>query len=142
MVALQGVIGRVKNSKDGLINIFSDSRSLERVTIVQTNSPGAPPSPRLQQTMTGFYCRIKSDRAASLEEWQEQYVEGSTGEDTKWFFPWWNKRTGFKLKDSPYCTRDPSKEQNISHALEECYMFMRERADLEINSRVIGNPGK
>ncbi|GBP61470.1 hypothetical protein EVAR_34706_1 [Eumeta japonica] len=38
----------------------------------------------------------------------------------------------FKLKDSPYCAFDPTKEQNILPALEDCYMFMRERADLEM----------
>ncbi|GBP73996.1 Retrovirus-related Pol polyprotein from type-1 retrotransposable element R1 3 [Eumeta japonica] len=104
-------------------------------------------------------------RAAILEEWQERYAEGNTGKVTKCFFPRVEQAyrilkqlemtsqiaqtlTGyggfahylfrFKLKDSPYCACDPAKEQDILHALEECCMFMREGADLEIeiNSRV------
>ncbi|GBP82532.1 hypothetical protein EVAR_91657_1 [Eumeta japonica] len=39
MVALQGAIRRVKNGKDGLVNIFSDSRSSLEVLAGQTYHP-------------------------------------------------------------------------------------------------------
>ncbi|GBP58488.1 hypothetical protein EVAR_82465_1 [Eumeta japonica] len=33
----------------------------------------------------------------------------------------------FKLKDSPYCTCDTAKIQDVLHVLEECPTFLRER---------------
>ncbi|GBP90777.1 Putative 115 kDa protein in type-1 retrotransposable element R1DM [Eumeta japonica] len=177
MVALQRAIRRVKNGKDGLVNIFSDSRSsLEsacrnRGKRACGRSPGAPPSPRRRQrTMTGFaVVREKVIRAASLEEWQERYAEGGTGEITKCFFPRVEQAyrvlrktemtshlaqtlTGhggfsqylhrFKLKDSPYCACDPAKIQDVLHVLEECPMFLRERVALETEIGVIVGRGE
>ncbi|GBP33599.1 hypothetical protein EVAR_32097_1 [Eumeta japonica] len=36
----------------------------------------------------------KAIRAASLDEWQQRYAEGGTGEINKCFFPGWKRRTG------------------------------------------------
>ncbi|GBP73389.1 Retrovirus-related Pol polyprotein from type-1 retrotransposable element R1 3 [Eumeta japonica] len=98
-------------------------------------------------------------RAASLEEWQQRYAEGSTGEVTKCFFPRVEQAyrvlrdidmtsqvaqtlTGhggfaqylfrFKLRDAPYCACDPAKIQDVLHVLEDCDMFLRERVALEM----------
>ncbi|GBP28858.1 Retrovirus-related Pol polyprotein from type-1 retrotransposable element R1 [Eumeta japonica] len=108
-------------------------------------------------------------RAASLEEWQERYAEGGTGEITKCFFPRVEQAyrvlrktemtshlaqtlTGhggfsqylhrFKLKDSPYCACDPAKIQDVLHVLEECPMFLRERVALETEIGVIVGRGE
>ncbi|GBP24118.1 Probable RNA-directed DNA polymerase from transposon BS [Eumeta japonica] len=102
-------------------------------------------------------------RAASLEEWQQRYAEGSTGEITKCFFPRVEKAyrvlgdnemtshmaqivTGhggfaqymfrFKLRDSPHCACNPAKIQDVLHVLEDCDMFLRERAALEAGTGV------
>ncbi|GBP91217.1 hypothetical protein EVAR_60667_1 [Eumeta japonica] len=83
-------------------------------------------------------------KAASLEEWQERYAEGSTGEVTKCFFPWMEQAyrvlkqleitcqiaqtlTGhdglahylftLKVMDSPYCACDRANEQDILNGL-------------------------
>ncbi|GBP66483.1 Eukaryotic translation initiation factor 4 gamma 3 [Eumeta japonica] len=40
----------------------------------------------------------------------------------------------FKLKDSPYCTCNPAKIQDVLHVLEECDMCLRGRAALEAES--------
>ncbi|GBP98428.1 hypothetical protein EVAR_9222_1 [Eumeta japonica] len=37
----------------------------------------------------------------------------------------------FKLRDSPHCACDPAKIQDVLHVLEDCDMFLRERAALE-----------
>ncbi|GBP31135.1 Putative 115 kDa protein in type-1 retrotransposable element R1DM [Eumeta japonica] len=37
----------------------------------------------------------------------------------------------FRLRDSPYCACDPAKIQDVLHVLEDCDMFLRERAALE-----------
>ncbi|GBP14607.1 Putative 115 kDa protein in type-1 retrotransposable element R1DM [Eumeta japonica] len=103
-------------------------------------------------------------RAASLEEWQERYAEGSAGEITKCFFPRVKQAYRvlrkiemtsqmaqtlmghggfaqylhrFKLKDSPYCACDHAKIQDVLHVLEECPMFLRERVALETEIDVI-----
>ncbi|GBP96467.1 Putative 115 kDa protein in type-1 retrotransposable element R1DM [Eumeta japonica] len=133
MVALQRAIRRVKNGKDGLVNIFSDSRSsLEVLAGPKTYHPLAHEARRdiseivaegravrahagiagneradelarraaLTKKTAADYDRFPLSyakrviRAASLEEWQERYAEGGTGEITKCFFPEWNKRTG------------------------------------------------
>ncbi|GBP55549.1 Retrovirus-related Pol polyprotein from type-1 retrotransposable element R1 3 [Eumeta japonica] len=94
----------------------------------------------------------------SLEEWQQRYAEGSTGEIIKCFFSRVEQAytvlrkiekepqvaqtlTGhgrfaqylyrFKLRDSPYCAFDPVKIQDLLHILEDCDMLHRERAALE-----------
>ncbi|GBP74830.1 hypothetical protein EVAR_55100_1 [Eumeta japonica] len=174
MVALQRAIRRVKNGKDGLVNIFSDFKSsLEVLTGPRTYHPLAHEPRRdvseivaegravrlfwvrayaglagneradeltrrvaLTKKMAADYDKFplsyakKVIRAANLEEWQERYAEGSTGEITKCFFPRVEQAyrvlrkiemtsqialtlTGhggfaqylhrFKLKDSPYC---------------------------------------
>ncbi|GBP01739.1 hypothetical protein EVAR_72846_1 [Eumeta japonica] len=137
----------VKNGKDGLVNIFSDSRSslevlagpktyhplaheasatsprslwkaglLERMpesreTSARTSSPGAPPSPSRQRTMTGFRCRTRKEMTSHLA----QTLTGHGG------FSQYLHR--FKLKDSPYCACDPAKIQDVLHVLEECQCF-------------------
>ncbi|GBP00237.1 hypothetical protein EVAR_66467_1 [Eumeta japonica] len=92
-------------------------------------------------------------RAASLDEWQQRYTEGGTGEITA-LLPEWKGRivprdsrsrpdsanpngtrriaqypNRFKLKDSPYCACAPDKVQDVLHVLEECPIFGRERRD-------------
>ncbi|GBP79509.1 hypothetical protein EVAR_58520_1 [Eumeta japonica] len=37
----------------------------------------------------------------------------------------------FKLRDSPHCAYDPAEIQDVLHVLEDCDMFLRERAALE-----------
>ncbi|GBP88382.1 Putative 115 kDa protein in type-1 retrotransposable element R1DM [Eumeta japonica] len=132
-----------------------------RATSVLTSSPGTPPSKRRRQRITiVFRCRTqkKPIRAASLDERQQRYTEGGTGEITKRFFPRVKEAyrilsqvpmtpllaqtlTGhggftqylnrFKLKDLPYCACAPSKVQDVLHVLEECPIFARERAETE-----------
>ncbi|GBP15282.1 hypothetical protein EVAR_92276_1 [Eumeta japonica] len=65
-------------------------------------------------------------RAVSLEKGKKDTPREARMKSPNAFF------LGFKLKDSPYCTCDPAKEQNILHALEECNIFTRERADVEM----------
>ncbi|GBP34813.1 hypothetical protein EVAR_21879_1 [Eumeta japonica] len=38
---------------------------------------------------------------------------------------------GFRLRNSPYCACDPAKIQDVLHGLEDCDMFLRERAALK-----------
>ncbi|GBP46525.1 hypothetical protein EVAR_45945_1 [Eumeta japonica] len=83
-------------------------------------------------------------KAANLEECQERYAERSTGTITKCFFPFLTRSlNSLKLclksrkllrdtvdshitylgrKNSQYCACDPTKEQDILHAL-KCHMF-------------------
>ncbi|GBP14733.1 hypothetical protein EVAR_9635_1 [Eumeta japonica] len=99
MVALERAIQRVKNGKDTLVNVFSESRSaLEVLT-----GPLAREARRdisdivahaaLTKKTAADYDKFplsyakKVIRAASMEEWQERYAEESTGEITKCFFP-------------------------------------------------------
>ncbi|GBP96045.1 hypothetical protein EVAR_63144_1 [Eumeta japonica] len=105
MVTLQRAIRRVKNGKDGLINIFSNSRSslerslrkaglcacsgLERMPEPRvTSSPGGRPHQEDGSGLQSVFAVAseKVIRAVSLEEWQQRYAEGSTGEITKCFF--------------------------------------------------------
>ncbi|GBP46674.1 Retrovirus-related Pol polyprotein from type-1 retrotransposable element R1 3 [Eumeta japonica] len=101
----------------------------------------------------------KAIRAVSLEVWQKRYVEGSTSEITKCFFlrvkeayrilsgvgmtPFLAQAlTGhsgfaqylhrFKLANSPYCACAPDKTQDLLHVLEECPIFLKERAETEV----------
>ncbi|GBP04179.1 hypothetical protein EVAR_19129_1 [Eumeta japonica] len=157
MVALQRAIRRVKNGKDGLVNIFSDSRSsleaglcayfgLERMP---ERADELARRAALTKKTAADYDRFPLSyakrviRAASLEEWQERYAEGGTGEITKCFFPRVEQAyrvlrktemtshlaqtlTGhggfsqylhrFKLKDSPYCACDPAKIQDAARS--------------------------
>ncbi|GBP65855.1 Putative 115 kDa protein in type-1 retrotransposable element R1DM [Eumeta japonica] len=108
--------------------------------------------------------RQKVIKAASLEEWQQRYTEGGTGEITKCFFPrveeayrilsrvtmtpllaqTLTRHCGFaqylnrfKLKDSPYCACAPDKVQDVLHVLEECPIFGRECAETEAGTGVV-----
>ncbi|GBP47017.1 Retrovirus-related Pol polyprotein from type-1 retrotransposable element R1 [Eumeta japonica] len=212
MVALQRAIRRVKNGKDGLVNIFSDSGPPWRYWPAKTYHPLAHEARRdiseivaegravrlfwvrahagiagneradeltrraaLTKKTAADYDRFPLSyakrviRAASLEEWQERYAEGGTGEITKCFFPRVEQAyrvlrktemtshlaqtlTGhggfsqylhrFKLKNSPYCACDPAKIQDVLHVLEECPMFLRERVALETEIGVIVGRGE
>ncbi|GBP00024.1 hypothetical protein EVAR_74356_1 [Eumeta japonica] len=130
MVALQRAIRKVKNGRDGLVNVFSDSRSsLDVLTGPKTYHPLAHEARRniseivaegravrlfwirapagiagneradelarrtaLTKKTAANYDKFplsyakKVIRAACLEEWQEPYAEGSTGEIIKCFF--------------------------------------------------------
>ncbi|GBP90788.1 Putative 115 kDa protein in type-1 retrotransposable element R1DM [Eumeta japonica] len=101
----------------------------------------------------------KAIRAASLDEWQKRYAEGSTGDITKCLFPRVKEAYGvlsrvsttpllaqtltghggfaqylhrFKLASSPYCACAPDKTQDLLHVLEECPIFLKERAETEV----------
>ncbi|GBP88265.1 hypothetical protein EVAR_82725_1 [Eumeta japonica] len=72
-------------------------------------------------------------RAASLEEWQQRYAEGSTGEVTKCFFP--------RVEQAYRVLRDIDMTSQVAQTLtghgraarfEECDMFLRERVALEM----------
>ncbi|GBP28534.1 Putative uncharacterized transposon-derived protein F52C9.6 [Eumeta japonica] len=43
----------------------------------------------------------------------------------------------FKLKNMPYYACGTAKKQHVLHALEECHIFMRERADLEVEIEIM-----
>ncbi|GBP17603.1 hypothetical protein EVAR_12310_1 [Eumeta japonica] len=43
----------------------------------------------------------------------------------------------FKLRYSPHCACDPAKIQDVLHVLEDCDMFLRERAALEVEIDVL-----
>ncbi|GBP89234.1 Retrovirus-related Pol polyprotein from type-1 retrotransposable element R1 3 [Eumeta japonica] len=164
MVALQRAIRRGKKGKDGLVNVFSVSRSaLELLTDPKTYHPLG------HEARRDIFDIVAGGRAVRLfwngePEWQERYAEGSTGKITKCFFPRVEQAyrvlrkiemtpqmaqtlTGhgrfaqylhrFKLKNSPYCACDPAKIQNVLHVLEECPMFLRERVALETEIGVI-----
>ncbi|GBP87388.1 hypothetical protein EVAR_34775_1 [Eumeta japonica] len=47
----------------------------------------------------------------------------------------------FRSWDSPYCSYDPAKIQNELHVLEDCDMFLRERAahEAEFGVRILGH---
>ncbi|GBP60538.1 Retrovirus-related Pol polyprotein from type-1 retrotransposable element R1 3 [Eumeta japonica] len=170
MVALQRAIQRVKNGKDGLVNIVSDSKSSLEVRahariVGNEHADELARSTALTKKTAVEYDRYpllhakKVIRAASLEEWQQRYAEGSTGEITKRFFPRVEQAyrvlrdidmtyqvvqtlTGhggfapqylfrFRLRDSPHCACDPAIIQDVLHVLGDCDMFLRERAALE-----------
>ncbi|GBP03294.1 hypothetical protein EVAR_2698_1 [Eumeta japonica] len=154
MVTLQRAIRRVKNGKDGLVNIFSDSRSSLERTYRRARQAGRPheengSGPRSVSAIA----HENVVRAASLEEWQQLYAEASAGEITKCFFPrveqaysiirkiemtsqvaqtltgyggFVNYLYRFKLRDSPHCACDPTEIQDVLHVLENCDIFHRE----------------
>ncbi|GBP43535.1 Retrovirus-related Pol polyprotein from type-1 retrotransposable element R1 [Eumeta japonica] len=101
--------------------------------------------------------------AVSLKEWQKRYAEGNTGEITKCFFPRVKEAYGilsrvrmtpllaqtfmghgefaqylhrFKLPNSPYCACAPDRIQDLLHVLEECPIFLKERAESEVDTSV------
>ncbi|GBP45066.1 Putative 115 kDa protein in type-1 retrotransposable element R1DM [Eumeta japonica] len=113
---------------------------------------------RIEGKVTRGYRGQRARWAASLDEWQQLYAEGSTGEITKSFFPRVDEAckvlsrvqmmpllaqtlTGhggfakylnrFKLKNSPYCACVPDKVQDLLHVLEERSIFAKERAETE-----------
>ncbi|GBP97447.1 Retrovirus-related Pol polyprotein from type-1 retrotransposable element R1 3 [Eumeta japonica] len=208
MFALHRAIKRVKEGKDRLVNIFSDSKSsLQMLTAPKTYNPlahaarqdirdivaegrevrlfwvrahaGTTGNERadelarnaaLKKKTAADYDRYplsyakKVIRAASLDEWQQRYTEGGTGEITKCFFPrvegayrvlsrftitppiaqtltghggFAQYLNRFKLKDSPYCACAPDKVQDVLHVLEECPIFGRERAETEAGTGVV-----
>ncbi|GBP27910.1 hypothetical protein EVAR_14101_1 [Eumeta japonica] len=72
-------------------------------------------------------------RAASLEEWQKRYAEESTGKITNGFAQFLHR---FKLANSPYCACASDRIQNLLHVLEECPIFLKERAETEVGTGV------
>ncbi|GBP65867.1 Putative 115 kDa protein in type-1 retrotransposable element R1DM [Eumeta japonica] len=208
MFALHRSIKRVKEGKDRLVNIFSDSKSsLQMLTAPKTYNPLAHAARQdirdivaegrevrlfwvrahartagneradelarnaaLKRKTAADYDRFplsyakKVIRAAILDEWQQRYTEGNTGEITKCFFPrvegayrvlsrftitpliaqtltghggFAQYLNRFKLKDSPYCACAPDKVQDVLHVLEECPIFGRERAETEAGTGVV-----
>ncbi|GBP81630.1 hypothetical protein EVAR_74892_1 [Eumeta japonica] len=98
MVVLQRAIRRVRNGKDGLINIFSNSRSSLKIRVhgeISKNDRADELARRVDFTKktAADYDKFplshakKVIRAASLEERQQRYTEGSTVKITKCFFP-------------------------------------------------------
>ncbi|GBP76370.1 Copia protein [Eumeta japonica] len=87
-----------------------------------------------------------------------EVADGSTGEITKCFTPPAEKAYsvlrqismtsqmaqalmgyggfGLRLPDSPHCTCDPAKIQDVLHGLEECDTLLRERVALEAETNV------
>ncbi|GBP93914.1 Putative 115 kDa protein in type-1 retrotransposable element R1DM [Eumeta japonica] len=132
MFALHRAIKRVKEGKDRLVNIFSDSKSsLQMTAYLQPSGPCSAKTSGIslrkagkcaysgcghagnhgneradelarnaalkkrQRITIAIRCRTqKVIRAASLDEWQQRYTEGGTGEITKCFFPEWKGRIG------------------------------------------------
>ncbi|GBP46349.1 hypothetical protein EVAR_39727_1 [Eumeta japonica] len=103
---LQRVTRRVKNSNDGLVNIFSDNRfsletglctyfGLERMAEsedknMQTMMPGVLPSPRRQQQITtGFNGRTQVKRWLDRPAWKigNNVTLWKTDEMIKCFYP-------------------------------------------------------
>ncbi|GBP92213.1 Putative 115 kDa protein in type-1 retrotransposable element R1DM [Eumeta japonica] len=151
MFALHRAIKRVKEGKDRLVNIFSDSKSSLQMKCAYSGCAGTTGNERadelarnaaLKKKTAADYDRYplsyakKVIRAASLDEWQQRYTEGGTGEITKCFFPrvegayrvlsrftitppiaqtltghggFAQYLNRFKLKDSPYCACAPDK---------------------------------
>ncbi|KAG6438775.1 hypothetical protein O3G_MSEX000212 [Manduca sexta] len=97
-------------------------------------------------------------RLESIEEWDERYREGETASTTKLFFPSAAKAypiikniptdsditqafTGhggfseylhrFKCKENPSCICDAAKNENITHLLTECPVYLNSRTKLE-----------
>ncbi|GBP24064.1 hypothetical protein EVAR_27287_1 [Eumeta japonica] len=136
MVALQRAIRRVKNRKYGLDNIFSDFRSsLKILTSPKTYHPLAHEARHdlFEIVAEGKTVRpFQVIRAATSKSSKNDTPREAQVRSTIAAFPGWNKHTWFKLWDSPYCACNPAKIQEMLHVLEECDMFLRERAALEM----------
>ncbi|GBP79726.1 Retrovirus-related Pol polyprotein from type-1 retrotransposable element R1 3 [Eumeta japonica] len=173
MVALQKAIRRMKTVKTGW-STFSVTPGLPwRVHAGIAGNERADELARraaLTKKTAVDYDRFplshakKVIRAASLEEWQQRYTEGSTGEITKRLFRRVEQAyrvlrnidmtsqvaqtltahvrlaqylSEFRLRDSPHCACDLAKIQDVLHVLEDCDMFLRERAALEAEIGVL-----
>ncbi|GBP00870.1 hypothetical protein EVAR_50151_1 [Eumeta japonica] len=129
MVALQRAIRRVK--MEGLVNIFSDSKSSEVLTgpeDLSLSSSKLATSPRSLR------------RAGPCLFWVRAHAGIAGNERAELPPPLRRQRTmigfrcrtlRFKLRDSPHCACDPVKIQDVLHVLEDCDMFFRERAALK-----------
>ncbi|GBP49324.1 hypothetical protein EVAR_27026_1 [Eumeta japonica] len=124
MVVLQKAIQKVKNDKDGLVNIFSDSRSsLEVSTSPETYHPLAHPTRRdIFENVAEGKAYFGLEPFLKQFEMMSQITQTLTGHVE---FPHYLFR--FKLKDSPYCVCDPAKEQDVPHTAFARSKYARER---------------
>ncbi|GBP21029.1 Putative 115 kDa protein in type-1 retrotransposable element R1DM [Eumeta japonica] len=144
MVALQRAIRRVKNGKDGLVNIFSDSKSsLEVLTGPKTYHPLAQEARRDISEIVAegravrlFWVRAHAGIAGNERRrtHQARRPHQKTAADYDQFPLSYAKSTclGLSCGTHPTAPATPPKFRNVLHVLEDCDMFLRERA-LEAN---------
>ncbi|GBP16456.1 hypothetical protein EVAR_72839_1 [Eumeta japonica] len=118
MIALQRAIRRVKNGKDGLVNVFGDSpRSLRKMglsLILERYAEGST-----GEITKCFFPRVEQAyRVLRKVEITSQMAQTLTGHGG---FAQYLHR--FKLKDSSYCACDPAKILEVLHVLQECQCF-------------------
>ncbi|GBP95481.1 hypothetical protein EVAR_65212_1 [Eumeta japonica] len=153
MVTLQRAIRRLKNGKDGLVNI--------EVTGPRTYHPLAHKARRDISEIVAegravclFWVRAHAGIAGNerADELARRALTKKTAADYD-KFPLSNDVANganpyghggftqylhrFKLKDSPYCACDPAKIQDVLYVLEECPMLLRKRVALETEIGVI-----
>ncbi|GBP56310.1 Glutathione S-transferase 2 [Eumeta japonica] len=112
----------------------------ERVETVQTEFTGVSDQGRTRYHGSGRVSYSKAQarrsyqRVASLEEWQERYTEGNLDEITKCFLLRMEQayRVLLQIKMTSQTAQTlTGHEQDVLHVLEECHIFLRERAALE-----------
>ncbi|GBP51310.1 Putative 115 kDa protein in type-1 retrotransposable element R1DM [Eumeta japonica] len=138
MVALQRAIRRVKNGKDGLVNIFSDSKpSLEAGLCAYSGlehagiagNEHADELARRVAVTKKDGSGIRSVSAVAREKGDQGGEPGRVATTIRR-----GKHCnclGLSCETHPHCACDPAKTQDMLHVLEDCDMFLRERAALE-----------
>ncbi|GBP36366.1 Putative 115 kDa protein in type-1 retrotransposable element R1DM [Eumeta japonica] len=165
MFALHRAIRRIKRAKGRLVKIFSDSKSsLQMLTGPKPITSGSCSASRHQ----GYRCgrqkrrpqkengsglrsfsavvRQKAIRAANLNEWQQRYTEGGTGEITKCFFPRVEETTriGSSGRIRRNCACAPNKVKDVLHVPQRMSNSV-ESVEIEVGADVVvarhGFPG-